>query len=143
MVGSRACVFFGPKGQSIDVVAHELMHGELHHRVGYLRRSLQVPTCFDEGVAMQVDYRSRYLLSPQDSQNADHVRAFTTGSSFFVADDEALTRNYAAAKEVVASWVARAGATLLYPRLHRLKNGESFSEVIPERELKLRSSGLP
>ena len=135
MVGSRACVMVGPRGQNIDVVAHELMHGELHHRAGYLRRFLQVPTWFDEGVAMQVDYRSRYLLLPPEAQNADYIRASTTESSFFVADDEALTRNYASAKEVVASWVRRVGAATLYLRLHRLKNGEPFSEVVPEREL--------
>ena len=143
MIGSRACVMVGPKGQNIDVVAHELMHGELHHRAGYLRRFFQVPTWFDEGVAMQVDYRSRYSLSPPEAQNADYVRALTTESSFFVADDEALTRNYASAKTVVASWVTRVGPAALYLRLHRLNNGEPFSEVVPERELTLRSNGLP
>ena len=132
MVGSRACVMVGPKGQNVDVVAHELMHGEVHHRVGYLRRFLQVPVWFDEGVAMQVDHRSRYLLSPQNAKNVEYVRAFTTTSSFFVADDEVLTRNYASAKELVASWVAKVGAATLYPRLQRLKNGESFSEVVAE-----------
>jgi len=30
-----------PKGQSIDVVAHELMHAEIHQRVGYLASLLE------------------------------------------------------------------------------------------------------
>jgi hypothetical protein len=137
-VGSRACVMVGPKGQNIDVVAHELMHGELHFRVGSLRRFLQVPTWFDEGVAMQVDFRSRYLLSRQEPHHSNGVRTLTTASSFFVADDEALTQNYASAKGVVASWVSRIGPAALYPRLRRLKSGESFSEVVPEQELTLR-----
>ena len=141
MVGSRACVMVGPKGQNIDVVAHELMHAELHYRVGPMQHFLQVPAWFDEGIAMQVDYRNRYLLSPQEAVNSDYVRALATASSFFSANDEALTRNYASAKAVVASWVMRVEPTTLYPRLLRLKSGESFAEVVPERELTWRSSG--
>jgi hypothetical protein len=143
MVGSRACVMVGPKGQNIDVVAHELMHGELHYRVGPLQRFMQVPTWFDEGIAMQVDYRSRYLLPPQEVVDSGYLRTLTTASSFFVGDDEALTRNYASAKAVVASWVATVGPATLYPRLLRLKSGESFSEVVPELERSTRSSGQP
>jgi hypothetical protein len=143
MVGSRACVMVGPKGQNVDVVAHELMHAELHHRVGFVQRFLQVPTWFDEGVAMQVDYRSDYLLSAQEAANSDYVRLLTTGSAFFAVEREALTRNYASAKAVVASWTARTGAATLYQRLSRIKSGESFAEVVPERELTIRSSGLP
>ncbi|MDY0037377.1 MAG: hypothetical protein RBS05_15815, partial [Zoogloea oleivorans] len=131
-IGSRACVMVGPKGQSVDVVAHELMHAEIHHRVGYLKRFLQLPTWFDEGVAMQVDYRTRYSLSPQDSQTADYVRGLTTFSSFFKGDEQAVVRNYASAKQVVASWLSKVGTTSLYAHLQRLKNGESFAEIVTE-----------
>lgn len=139
MIGSRACVMVGPAGQSIDVVAHELMHGEVHHRVGYRQRLLTVPTWFDEGVAMQVDYRGRYALSLQDAtaSDADVVRDLTTGSRFFVENDEALTRHYAFAKAVIASWVERVGPAALYPRLERLRAGEPFDEVLPVQELAL------
>ncbi len=44
---------------------------------------------------MQVDYRSRYLLLPQDDQNSAYVLDLTTASSFFKGDDQALTKNYA------------------------------------------------
>jgi hypothetical protein len=108
------------------------MHAEIHHRVGYLKRFLQLPTWFDEGVAMQVDYRTRYSLSPQDSQTADYVRDLTTFSSFFKGDEQAVVRNYASAKQVVASWLSKVGTTSLYARLQRLKNGESFDEIVTE-----------
>ena len=131
-IGSRACVMVGPKGESIDVVAHELMHAEIHHRVGFLKRFLQLPTWFDEGIAMQVDYRNRYALSPQDAQNADDVRGFTTFSSFFKGDEQAVVRNYASAKQVAASWLSKVGSTSLYARLQRMRNGESFAEIVTE-----------
>ncbi len=131
-IGSRACVMIGPKGQNVDVVAHELMHAEIHHRVGYLAYFLQIPTWFDEGVAMQVDYRSRYSLSPQDAQNTAYVRDLTAGSTFFKGDDQALTRNYASAKHEVASWLSKVGSTSLYSRLQRMRDGQSFAEAITE-----------
>lgn len=100
--------------------------------MGYLKRFLQLPTWFDEGVAMQVDYRARYSLSPEDSQTADYVRDLTTFSSFFKGDEQGVVRNYASAKQVVASWLSKVGTTSLYARLQRLKNGESFDEIVTE-----------
>jgi hypothetical protein len=125
-IGSRACVMVGPKGQNEDVVAHELMHAEIHHRVGYLKRFMQLPTWFDEGVAMQVDYRPQYSLSAEDSQSTAYARDLTPSSTFSSGDDQALTRNYASAKLEVASWLPKVGPALLYSRLQRMRDGQSF-----------------
>jgi len=131
-IGSRACVLVGPQGQNVDVVAHELMHAELHHRVGSLQRFLQVPTWFDEGVAMQVDDRPKYALSPQPAQDTAYVREFTTYSSFSKGDGPAVVRNYAAAKQEVAAWLAKVGRASLYSRLQRMRQGQSFAEAFAE-----------
>jgi len=131
-IGSRTCVMVGPKGQNVDVVAHELMHAEIHHRVGYLAYFLQIPTWFNEGVAMQVDYRSQYSLSPQDTQNTAYVRDLTASANFYEGDDQALTRNYASAKHEVASWLSKLGTTTLYSRLQRMRDGQSFAEATTE-----------
>lgn len=103
-VGSRVCVFIGPQGQNIDVVAHELMHAELANRVGHWRRNFDIPAWFDEGVAMQVDLRARYNWSNQQGKSNDsgYVRQFDSQGQFNDADDKQLTRNYAAAKAEVA-----------------------------------------
>jgi hypothetical protein len=131
-IGGRACVMVGPNGQNIDVVAHELMHGEIHHRTGYWQRWLRLPAWFDEGVAMQVDYRSRYALSEQDASGADAVQKLNTFSAFFSGDAKTVVYNYARAKYVVASWLHRAGVKSLYQRLERMKRGESFAEAMAE-----------
>ncbi len=81
---------------------------------------------------MQVDYRNRYSLAPQDALKVDYVRDFTTFSSFFKGDEQAVVRNYASAKQVVASWLSKVGTTSLYARLQRMKNGESFAEIFTE-----------
>lgn len=131
-IGSRACILIGPQGQNVDVVAHELMHGELHHRVGYWQRFLQVPTWFDEGLAMQVDFRPRYTLSSAGAEEQAYLKNLTTSTSFFVADDKTLTRHYALAKRVVADWLHTAGANTLYPRLQRIQDGATFIEATTE-----------
>lgn len=128
-IGSRACVLVGPQGQNVDVLAHELMHAELHHRVGYLQRFLEVPAWFDEGVAMQVDYRPRYAL-PLEATPGEPVRSLSSFSAFFSGDEQRIVRNYAAARRVVAGWLEKVGTASLYAHLERLRNGESFAQVI-------------
>jgi len=122
----------GPNGQNVDVVAHELIHVEIHHRVGWLQRWLQVPAWFDEGVAMQVDYRSRYELPAEAIPNAAGVRELNTFSEFFSGDEKKVVSNYARAKYVVASWLTRIGEKSLYQRLERMKRGESFEKAARE-----------
>lgn len=132
-VGSRACVFIGPQGQSVDVVAHELMHAEVAKRVGYWRRNFELPAWFDEGVAMQVDLRSRYDWPRQKGDNDySYIRQFTSQRQFWNADDKKLTRNYAAAKAEVAQWLAAIGRSELYSRLERVREGEGFDAVVVE-----------
>jgi hypothetical protein len=129
-IGSRACVMVGPKGQNIDVIAHELMHAEIHYRAGYFKRWLQLPTWLDEGLAMQVDERERYRLPPQAQETADKVRELNTAAQFFKGDEAAIVNNYAMAKLVVAGWLKKAGPTSLYARLQRLKQGEPFESIM-------------
>lgn len=131
-VGSRACVLIGPQGQNVDVVAHELMHAELGHRVGHWRRSFDVPAWFDEGIAMQVDLRARYNWSNQQGNSNDHgyVRQLKSQGQFNDADDRQLTRNYAAAKAEVARWLTTIDRSELYHRLERIRVGDDFDAVL-------------
>ncbi len=128
-VGPRACVFIGPKGQSVDVVAHELMHAELHARVGTWQRWTQVPAWFDEGVAMQVDWRPRYALPAAAYAARTEVMQLTTADEFFSPDDQVLTRNYARARAVVSEWLEGVGNGSLFDRLDALQNGGTFDRL--------------
>ena len=132
LLGARACVFVGPKGRSLDVVGHELVHAEVFDRVGPWFRMTQVPVWFDEGLAMQVDYREKYVLPK--GVDTRYIRNASTPASFFVADDQELTRNYGAAKSEVARWVAEVGSTFVYAQLARIRSGEKFTNVVPRGE---------
>ena len=128
MLGTRACTFVGPKGRNVDVVAHELVHAEVFDRVGPWVRMTQVPVWFDEGLAMQVDHRGEYSL-PEDVSTT-YIRSVSGPAAFFVANDHALTHNYAAAKLEMARWVSAVGRQEVYARLARMRSGEPFSKVI-------------
>jgi len=84
---------------NVDVVAHELAHAEVVHRVGYLKRQLEIPTWFDEGVAMQVDYRPRYDSSRAISfSEFERVVSLATPGDFWTNDKLKNIENYRGAK---------------------------------------------
>lgn len=129
-IGSRTCVMIGPKGQNHDVVAHELMHAEIAYRVGWWGRLTQLPVWFDEGLAMQVDWRPRYVLSGGANAETKTVRALNFPGDFFLSDDQLLTKNYAFAKSEVALWVNEVGKASVYKQLERIRLGESFNAIV-------------
>ena len=113
---TRACIVIGPKGHEVDIVAHELVHAEIFERVGYWRRLIEIPVWFDEGVAMQVDYRERYTRAQYVgvAEHIKEVRKLEFGRQFFRGDDEELTHHYAMAKEEVRLWLSKVGHRRLY-----------------------------
>ncbi|GAU86175.1 hypothetical protein [Bosea sp. BIWAKO-01] len=128
-IGARTCVLIGPKGQTIDVVAHELMHAEIADRIGIWARYTDLPTWFDEGLAMQVDFRPDYDMPGGANVETKSVRALRSPREFFVPDDRQLTRNYAFAKAETALWARRVGYASVYAELERVRRGEPF-EII-------------
>lgn len=120
---THACTVIGVKGRSVDVMAHELMHAELFGRVGFARRRTAIPVWFDEGVAMQVDFRPGYSLEAHDAGSVAGVRKLTTHAQFFGVGIEQMTRNYSAAKAEVAHWLKGEGRDGLYRALERIRSG--------------------
>lgn len=129
-LGSRTCVLIGPKGQNVDVVSHELMHAETADRIGFVAKFTELPTWFDEGLAMQVDFRPAYDIQAGAAVDSKPVRDLRTARYFFASDSENLTRNYALAKAEVALWAKRVGYSSVYAQLDRIRQGESFESVV-------------
>jgi hypothetical protein len=130
-VGPRVCVILGPQGTNVDVVAHELLHAELSERVGPWRRSSEIPAWFDEGLAMQVDFRSRYDSSQAvDATELASLRTLRSMDQFNAGNDEEITRHYARSKRAVAQWLEKIGRSNLYVRLERIRAGESLDSVL-------------
>ena len=64
-------------GLNADVIAHEMSHDELMTRLGWWKTKTKIPTWFDEGLALMLDYR---FVATQDS--AQRYRAYA-GELFF------------------------------------------------------------
>ncbi|MEX0299235.1 MAG: hypothetical protein AB3N28_09205, partial [Kordiimonas sp.] len=123
------CIIVGPKGHSVDVMAHELLHAELATRIGVWATFFELPIWFDEGLALMVDYRSEYEADlidlPHDA--IERVKKLTSAQQFY--GQENTLENYQAAKLAVAEIFETIDETSLYERLERIKQGESFESV--------------
>lgn len=92
---------------NVDVLAHELAHAELTTRVGWRKRETQIPTWFDEGLAMLVDRRfpnwyDDLLLMSRGGQDIPALSALDTPQEFF-GDNRSLL-NYFIAKKITQDW---------------------------------------
>lgn len=57
-------IILNKDGLNIDVIAHEMCHDELMTKLGWWKTKREIPTWFDEGLALMLDYR---FVNTQDS----------------------------------------------------------------------------
>lgn len=121
----RSCIVIGPKGLSVDVIAHEWLHAEIQQRVGFFRFLMDIPVWFDEGAALTVDYRAPFQpenisLSATDVQA---VKGLNKSRAFFSGD---IHEHYQAARLAVEPLIV---AESFFDDLERVSSGEAFDKV--------------
>lgn len=131
----RSCIVIGPRGQNVDVIAHEWLHAEIQQRVGLVRLIREVPVWFDEGAALTLDYRTPFIpdninLTVAEVESVKHL---ASGKSFFSGD---IRKNYQAARLAVQPLIV---AESFFDDLERISSGESFDSVF----LKAKKSTQP
>jgi hypothetical protein len=123
-------VVIGPEGQNEDVVTHELAHPELFSRIGWWQNLTQLPTWFDEGLAMQFDHRETY-----DERAWDALREagalvplenLSDGSGFF---DAHAVAHYTQARHEVALRLGRVGREGVLRLVDELSRGGRFHDL--------------
>jgi hypothetical protein len=98
-------IVLGPGGaQDTDVIAHEMAHAELSHRLGY-RRANQLPDWFEEGLALQVD--ERYTEAEWLAKTSNGAAAPDLDEIGIIRHDDWL--GYATAKHEVSRWMGVSG----------------------------------
>lgn len=138
--GVPAKFFFAPWGNylilnqkhpSVDVIAHELVHAEIAERLGYTARYWRFSTWLDEGVALQVDYRSQYMFNCAsfDKSEIRRVKDLDSPSRFWSSDKDQNIKNYQAAKGAVCELFKQMPHSSLYGYLERIRQGENFHDV--------------
>ena len=129
-VGKKTCVFIGPKGQNVDVVAHELVHADIYAALGTIDRTLHMPVWLDEGLAMQVDFRPQYQLNSPSNEVLQQVGAWNSYEEFFNAPEPgALANRYALSKARVQKWVDSIGPNNVFTELKSLVSGGMSEEA--------------
>ena len=117
---------------SVDVTAHELIHAEVVHRVGYLKRQFDIPTWFDEGAAMQVDYRPKYdSVIAIDQAEFLRLTSLDTPAKFWSLNKDQNVQNYRAAKSAVSEIFKQSDESLysILAKIHGAKESAITSVV--------------
>jgi hypothetical protein len=130
-----AIVVIGPRGQGVDVVAHELAHAELFARVGYVRLQWCLPTWFDEGLAAQFDERPFYTERAFTQRRQAGMRVpplpqLASRAAFSAGTLEQVRQHYALSRLTVGRWLAHKGRASTRQFIDTLR-----CDAVLEREL--------
>ena len=114
----------------LDILAHEITHAELRARLS-VKAQRQVPTWFDEGLALQNDYRERYgekqwITQTDNGKNVVALKDMDTPSEFYAGEAEDRRFRYLNAKHELDGWMADHGQPGLLKLLEMLNDGVDF-----------------
>jgi len=116
---------------NLDIISHELCHTFLYNKIGFFNKTA-LPTWFDEGVAMQLDYRDYYCDSLiEKSYKTDPVllNKISSKKAFYYANKETQRFNYIIAKCEVQNWIDKNGKNKFKRLIESVKEGREFNEV--------------
>lgn len=128
-IPGKSFVVIGPEGHNADVIAHELMHAELNQRVGYWKRMTQIPSWFDEGVAMQVDYRQSFNIENFENAGPLNRQKLWFAGQFHSGNIQKIMENYAISKHEVNNWRMPRKKSHLYEKLEEIRGGKNFDDA--------------
>jgi len=133
--GAHNYVVVSNYGVDIDILSHELAHAELHTRIyknKWIVTSI-IPIWFDEGIAMQNDYRDKYNedVWEEVTDNGEDIRNITSlnTNEFFNSDKEVRIENFVLAKHELCSWINEHGHDKLIHLLEDVNTGGKFEEL--------------
>ena len=115
----------------LDILAHEITHAELHAHLS-VEAQKKIPTWFDEGLALQNDYRESYseaqwALQTNNGENAVALEDMDTPSEFYAGKTEERRFRYLNAKHELNVWMTSHGQQVLLELLEKLNDGADFN----------------
>ncbi len=125
-------IVLSKEGAELDIIAHELSHAELYKQLGFYNWTFKIPRWFDEGLAMQNDYRNYYSedtlkVKSDNFRMLPDVKNLKTGKQF--SEDgtrEQIMLNYMTAKHEIKNWYNR---EKLDKFIKDINAGKSFEEA--------------
>ena len=113
-----------------DILAHEFTHAELYSRVSS-RRMAEVPTWFNEGLAMQNDLRGHFgeeywrKITNNGKSTVAH-EDMDEAEEFYADPAEERMKRYICSKHEVSIWLGTHGIQGLMELIDRINKGEDF-----------------
>lgn len=133
---ARSYIVVSSEYLNIDILAHEMTHAEVHARLfkGKVGNQNLVPIWFDEGVALQNDYRDNYneeawIQATDHGENVIDLNDIVTASAFYSGDVAERRYRYIVSKHELDAWIERNGISSLLALLDRVNQGEDFAAV--------------
>ena len=126
----KSYISLSPDYFTVDVLAHELTHAELHSRLS-LDAIKKLPTWFDEGLAMQNDNRRSYgdeawAELTDNGANTVAPSDMDTPEEFYAGTEDDIRLRYVCAKREVADWLSERGRQGVDDLIDKLNSGEDF-----------------
>ncbi|MBQ3789759.1 MAG: hypothetical protein II800_02375 [Lachnospiraceae bacterium] len=114
----------------LDILAHEITHAELHSRLS-AEAQKTIPTWFDEGIALQNDYREKYseaqwITQTDNGKNAVALEDMDTPAEFYAGEAEDRRFRYLNAKHELDLWMTIHGQYGLLELFDKLNDGADF-----------------
>ena len=121
-------------GLDVDIVSHELCHSVFFNRLGFLKwlkLTYNVSVWFDEGLAMQVDFRSsfseeRWLHLTNNGRKAPSLVSISDSKHFY--DSEKAWYNYATSKHEVKKAIEKKGIDSLLQFIEEINFYSDFNQ---------------
>ena len=115
----------------LDILAHEITHAELHTRLS-AEAQKAIPTWFDEGLALQNDYRESYseaqwIAQTDNGKNTVALEEMDTPAEFYAGEAEDRRFRYLNAKHELDVWMTSHGQQGLLELLEKLNDGADFT----------------
>lgn len=115
----------------LDILAHEITHAELRARLTAKAQG-KIPTWFDEGLAVQNDYRERYgeeqwIAQTENGKRIVALEDIDTPAEFYAGTAEDRRFRYLNAKHELGIWMASHGQQGLLELIEKLNGGADFN----------------
>jgi hypothetical protein len=132
-------IVLGPEGLNVDVISHEICHAELMERVGWANREFNIPTWFDEGLALMLDYRyanadAMWLMLTEDGKHAPALTELENMHDFMRYTRVSPYLSYVTAMREVARWWSVVGPEGFDAFVSLVKKGKDFQDAYAETE---------
>ena len=121
---------------NVDIVAHEMTHAEVYYRIfkGKICYQSLISTWFDEGLALQNDYREDYnedawQEATDNGKNVIDLNEINTAAKFYAEELEERKYRYIVSKHELNGWVERNGVDVLIDLLDKVNQGKKFNDL--------------